>query len=92
MSLPQTSPMSATEVLDREYLLVRCKMLEIAASLDRIDRAEGETAADPRTKQFAQAMRILQEESGDRAEQLQMLFSREYDDAWQETLNMPAGR
>jgi len=84
--------MPAIEVLNREYLLIRCKMLEIAASLDRTDRADGDTAGDPRTAQFDEAMRILREETGDRAEQLQMLFSREYDDAWQKSMDMPAGR
>jgi len=84
--------MSAPVILDREYLVIRCKMLEIAASLDRLDRAEGSTSSDPRISQFEEAMRILREETGDRAEQLQLLFSREYDDAWQKSMNMPAPR
>jgi hypothetical protein len=34
-------PLDAPEVLNREFLEVRAKILEIAAVLDRIDRAEG---------------------------------------------------
>jgi hypothetical protein len=29
----------ATEVIDRDFLETRCKILELAATLDRIDRA-----------------------------------------------------
>ncbi len=32
--------MPAAEVLDREFLEIRAKILEIAASLDRLDRGE----------------------------------------------------
>jgi hypothetical protein len=32
-------PLDATEVLNREFLEIRAKLLEIAAALDRLDRA-----------------------------------------------------
>jgi len=35
-----TSPLAAPEVLNREFLEIRAKILEIPASLDRLDRAE----------------------------------------------------
>ena len=34
-------PRDAMDVLDRDFLETRCKILEIAATLDRIDRAPG---------------------------------------------------
>jgi len=83
-------PLSSAEVLNREFFEIRAKLLEVAASLDRIDRAEGDVAGDPRLALFDETMRILREEQNDRAEQIQLLFSRDYDDAWQKTFAMPA--
>ena len=81
-------PLDAPEVLDREFLLVRAKLLEIAASLDRIGRAEGAVHGDRRTKLIHEALDVLQQEHGDRAEQIQMLFSLSYDDQWQEKFDL----
>ena len=36
------------DVLDQEYLVARAKILELAAILDRLDRADGAAAEDPR--------------------------------------------
>lgn len=77
-----TAPTSATEILDRHYLEVRARLLEIAATLDRIDRAGGLDADDPRRQQIAKGIEILQEAGSQRAEQLQLLFSRPYDENW----------
>lgn len=77
-------PLSAKEVLDRYFLETRCKLLEIAATLDRVDRADGGESIldDPRRQKVNQALELLKEDRGDRAEQLQLLFSREYDPEW----------
>lgn len=77
-------PLSAKEVLDRYFLETRCKLLEIAATLDRIDRAEDAEAVaeDPRRQKIDRAFELLLHEKGDRAEQLQLLFSRDYDPDW----------
>ena len=71
-------------VLDAEFLLIRAKILEIAASLDRIDRAEGALADDSRISQIRSALDLLGEHQSDRAEQIQLVFSREYDSRWEE--------
>ena len=75
--------MNAQEILDREFLEIRAKLLEVAASFDRIERAEGDIADDPLCGLFREALEILQGDSNDKAEQLQLLFSRTYDDSWQ---------
>lgn len=77
-------PMSGEEVLDRYFLEVRAKLLEIGATLDRIDRAEGEkdVEADPRRQKIGQALDVLKEARIDRAEKLQLLFSRDYSEDW----------
>lgn len=81
-----STPASAHQLLDREYLPVRAKILEIAAALDRIQRAEGNALDDARWKQLLAAMQIVLEPEADRAEQLQLHFSRRYDELWQENL------
>ena len=76
----------ALQVLDRDFLEVRAKILEIAAGLDRIDRAparHGEPP-DPRLGQIRQAVEALLEPGPGRAETIQLIFSLEYDDAWRE--------
>jgi hypothetical protein len=76
-------PMAAPNVLEREFLGIRARLLEVAASLDRIDRAEGNTADDRRLALIRQALDVLLRPASDRAEQVQLLFSRQYDDDWQ---------
>lgn len=78
-----TIPLNAPEVLDREFLEVRARLLQIAAVLDRLDRAEGSVEADPRMEKIRQALAILENRSGGRAERIQLLFSRSYDPDWQ---------
>ena len=80
--------MSATNVLEFEYLPLRAKLLDIAASFDRLERADGQIDDDPRMTRIREAMSILLQEDGDRAEQIQMLFSREYDENWSTKLGL----
>ena len=75
--------MSGREVLDRYFLEIRCKLLEVAASLDRMDRAGGMTgSSDERIAKIHQALEILKSPESNRAERLQMLFSRDYKNNW----------
>lgn len=77
-----TIPMTASEVVERYFLEVRAKLLEIAAVLDRVDRADGAPADDARLRKVNEALSILQEPGSNRAERIQLLFSREYDPNW----------
>lgn len=75
------STMDGQKVLDTYFLEMRAKAIEIAASLDRLERAPGGEevmASDPRVAQLREAFRRI-DCTGvtDRAEQLQMLFSLE---------------
>ena len=65
-----SSPLAANAVLDRVYLDVRCKLLDIAACLDRVARAEGGEAigSDPRLAQIDRGIGILAQGGADRAE------------------------
>jgi hypothetical protein len=79
-------PLDAAEVLNREFLEIRARLLHIAASLDRLDRAEGELKGDPRPELIRRALAILADREPERAEKIQLLFSRSYDANWQKTL------
>lgn len=74
-------PLSGQAVLDRYFLETRCKLIEIAANLDRIDRGGG-LGDDPRREKLDAALAILATSGPDRAERLQVLFSRDYDPQW----------
>ena len=74
---------TATNILNREFLGVRSKLIDLAASLDRIQRAPGPLADDPRMDKITQALRILAAHAPARAEQIEVLFSLPYDEHWQ---------
>ncbi len=75
---------TAAEVLDRQFLLVRARILEIAASLDRIDRAEGSVDTTRERKLLAGGIAELAKSGPGRAERIQLSFSLPYDEDWLE--------
>jgi hypothetical protein len=56
-------PMSATELLDRYYLDMRCHVLELASAFDRIERARDSQKAlnDVRYKRLMESFDILRQ-------------------------------
>jgi len=78
--MPSTS--GAAETLDGEFLTIRAKLIEVAACLDRIDRAGGSVTEDPRAKQIRQSLDVLSSPGPDRVEQIQIVFSLPYDQNW----------
>jgi len=84
---------TAAEVLDRVFLEVRCKLLDSAAALDRIARAEAVELArrDRRMQQIHEAIAILNSPGVDRAERIQMLFSDAYVPNWTKASNGAPG-
>lgn len=85
-------PLDAPEVLDREFLEIRAKLLQIAAALDRIGRADGSTEGDRRLRQIEQALDVVASPQPDRAQRLQMIFSLTYDEDWRETFFSSEGQ
>lgn len=73
--------LSASEVLDRYYLETRCQLLEVAATLDRLDlaaRREGDGPGnDPRLERLRTTLNMLADQAAtpDRAERVLRLFS-----------------
>jgi hypothetical protein len=76
------------QLFDEEFLGLRARILEVAAGLDRIDRAEGPAASDSRRERLQRAIALLAAERPDRAAQVQMLFSREYDENWRQAFGV----
>jgi hypothetical protein len=79
---------TASLVFEQELLPIRAKLLEVAAALDRIDRAKGSAGGDQRRTQVQAAIQILLRPEDDRAEQIQLIFSRPYEDDWQEKFGL----
>lgn len=78
--------MTAEQILDADFLGMRHRLLDLAASLDRAGRAEGADAlaADERWVRIKDAFTILLEERTDLAERVQMLFSDPYQNDWRD--------
>jgi len=74
--------MPAAAVLDREFLEIRAKLLELAASFDRFGRGDGSVANDDRYGLIQEGLRILQQKEEGRAERVQLLFSQPYEANW----------
>ena len=100
------STQTASDILNATFLELRAKLLEVAAVLDRIERADGaeEAKRDPRYRKIQQAVDILKGdaaaveagldtvESDSRAQLVQLLFSRPYDPQWPTALEVAKPR
>ena len=87
----QPRPLKAEELLDQEFLIVRAKILEIAAALDRLDRGSGDAVDnpgnDPRTKKLRRGLDALLSREQNRAERIQQIFSLPYDEGWRKMMD-----
>ncbi len=79
--------LGAKQMLDREFLEIRRRLLDVAAALERIERADGydEVRSAPHMAMLREAARVLIDEAPNRAERVQMVFSDDYDEAWRDT-------
>lgn len=78
------TPLPAATALDAYFLEARCKLLDLAAILDRIQRGAGadEVMHDPRLADVARALSVLSNSQDRRAEAIQQIFSLEYEPKW----------
>jgi len=69
--------MKAKDVIDRYFLENRAKLIDIAAFLDRVDRAgeAGKRQSDFRLLSLQKALHLLTERKERRAEAIQQCFS-----------------
>ncbi len=77
-------PLPASAALAAYFLEARSKLIDVAAILDRVQRGRDAdaVATDPRLVRIREALELLTEGDGGRAERLQQLFSLDYDPAW----------
>ena len=82
--------MTAGEILDREFLEIRAKILELAASFDRLDRGEGDISNDHRMTLIAESLKVLSgnQFEKDRAAAVQMIYSLPFSDNWRSDFNI----
>lgn len=73
MSKTNTSPMTRQQVLDRYFMDARCKLIDIAAFLDRVERSAGKD--DFRLKAFKEALGELSGRKRNKAERVLLTFS-----------------
>jgi DNA primase len=64
--------------LDRDFAGIRCRLIELAAALDRASRASNYDPNDPRLARIRSSLEILLTDAPDRAERVQMAFSLEH--------------
>jgi hypothetical protein len=81
-------------VLDRDYLEIRARILELAAALDRLDRAAEPPGylPDRRIATIRSAIEALGVPEHGRAETIQRLFSLDYNPRWRESFEIPRRR
>ncbi len=80
---PNIAERSAEKIIADEFMIARAKIVELAATLDRIERARGETADSKPMQLLLQGMHILCDDEFDKAKRVQLLMSRQYDPQWQ---------
>lgn len=76
------TPMTAEQALGAAYLEIRSRLLDLAATLDRIDRGGG-ADSDRRAATIRGAISALATAGPARAEAVQRVFSLEYEPAWE---------
>jgi hypothetical protein len=78
------NPLASSKALDAYFLEARSKLLDLAGILDRIGRGRdaASTENDPRLEKIRQAVEVLHDRSGGRAERIQRIFSLDYDSGW----------
>ena len=79
------TPLPAPKALNDFFLEARCRLLDLAAIFDRINRGPGASGVDqdPRLEKIRKALDVLHDQSGGRAERIQQIFSLDYDASWE---------
>ena len=71
-----TCPLTQKELLDRYFMEYRAKIIDVAAFLDRMDRAaQADAVNDFRFRAFLKSLHTLSSEGRDRARDVLMVLS-----------------
>jgi hypothetical protein len=76
MTVPVQSPLTATQLIDEYFVETRNRIMEIAAFLDRLERADpGHRARDFRVQALTEALANLASPSSSHVEEIAMMLS-----------------
>ena len=79
---------SAAQIVADEFMIARAKIVELAATLDRIERASGNVDDSKNMQLLVQGMHILIDDEVEKAKRVQLLMSRTYDPNWQNLMSI----
>ena len=79
---------SAAQIVADEFMIARAKIVELAATLDRIERASGSVDDSRNMQLLVQGMHILTDDQIEKAKRVQLLMSRDYDPNWQNLMSI----
>jgi hypothetical protein len=79
------TPLPAAKALDTFFFEARARILDLAGFLDRIERGDNAAGVrlDPRLEKVRRALEVLLQNGDTRAEQVQQIFSLDYDANWE---------
>jgi len=79
---------NAAQIVADEFMIARAKIIELAATLDRIERASGNVNDSKNMQLLVHAMHILIDDQVEKAKRVQLLMSRVYDPNWQNLMSI----
>ena len=74
---------TTADALNSDFLNIRSRLIDLAAALDRVERATGQVSDDPRWESIQQALKVISSPAGNRAEKALRVFSLPYSPDWQ---------
>lgn len=85
---PPAASRDAHQVLAEEFLSARSKILDLAATLDRLERANGNVDHASQMQLLIHGIETLLDGQADKARRVQLLMSRHYDPDWRKTYGL----
>ena len=79
---------SAEQIVADDFMIARARIVELAATLDRIERATGDVEDSTNMQLLIQGMHILCDDEVEKAKRVQLLMSRQYDPKWQAQMSI----
>ena len=79
---------SAEQIVADDFMIARARIVELAATLDRIERATGDVEDSTNMQLLIQGMHILCDDEVEKAKRVQLLMSRQYEPKWQAQMSI----
>lgn len=79
---------SAEQIVADDFMIARARIVELAATLDRIERATGAVEDSKNMQLLMQGMQVLCDDEVEKAKRVQLLMSRLYDPQWQSQMSI----